>query len=433
MIDGRVSPAQVTAADVAGPAQTVSGIEAGAEQPAAGANDAEYSVDFGEGDQRTMSVPAIVEAYNNGVVTAETYVWTDGMPDWAQLGDVPELVDALHAAAQGPASELQSGDMASPASGASSPWSGRTASAAERAATAGSAGAATDLFGGYASAGSEEDVTTSLPQETPAPAGAHTGARNESSVLFSLSALTASAGSSPPSAAAPSSTFSAAPGRGRDAEDSGLIDLAALTAGGATKLGAPTNPDDSGMLGAPLTIAAPLGAPAPPPVAAAPLDLGPLEYPKGPSKGPYVIGGSIVIAALVVAAVFLLKPEPEPVVTQPAIITQPAPVPTPEPEPQPAATATSTAAPPSTGVAEEGEPDAGADKKVVRRTAPRSSPRSTRSSGSTKASSGTSSKSSGSSSQSSSGSSAPAAKPATKCGCPPGDLKCAMRCAATGG
>src|SRR6185295_10545085 len=101
------------------------------------------------------------------------------------------------------------------------------AAAVPRAARTGSGrGSATDLFGGIDKAGSEEDVMTSAPQPSAAAAPAlATGARNESSVLFSLSALTASGpiggssrGSSPPAAA-----------DSKGGEDSGLIDLKALT------------------------------------------------------------------------------------------------------------------------------------------------------------------------------------------------------------
>src|SRR3954471_10194734 len=37
-----------------------------------------WSVSVGEGDQRAMRMDEIVEAYNGGVITAETFVWKDG-------------------------------------------------------------------------------------------------------------------------------------------------------------------------------------------------------------------------------------------------------------------------------------------------------------------------------------------------------------------
>jgi hypothetical protein len=91
---------------------------------------------------------------------------------------------------------------------------------AARRAPGGRAGGA-DLFRGAAQAGGEEEVLTSAPHGAPQqfegdkPA-ATTGARNENSVLFSLSALTSKGSERPP----------AVPG----AEASGLIDIRQLSA-----------------------------------------------------------------------------------------------------------------------------------------------------------------------------------------------------------
>src|SRR5690606_34708426 len=83
VIDGNVSPANVYAAD---------GGTGGADQPAAAPAAAQapgsgtvYSVDLGENDQRQMAVADIVQAYNAGMITAETYVWADGFADWTAL------------------------------------------------------------------------------------------------------------------------------------------------------------------------------------------------------------------------------------------------------------------------------------------------------------------------------------------------------------
>ena len=416
MIDGRVSPAQIYAADGASAGQLTPASSAPMEETAS-TGAAEYSVDFGEGDQRSMTLSAIVDAYNTGSVTADTYVWADGMADWTPLGEVSEIVESLHAAAS-------SAGGSESAPGGASPWGqGANPSVVERAAVAATAPVAkTDLFGGYASAGSEEDVTTSLPQDTPAPTAAQTGARNESSVLFSLSALTASAGSSPPAAlvqpTAPTGIASLGMhGSSRDAgEDSGLIDLAALT---AQTGGQPLGSEDSGMFGAPLGIAAPLGAPIPSPALAGPaFDTGPLEYPKNNNKTAFIIGGAIVLAAVVVGGMFAFKSEPEAVVQPAPIITTPAPAPTPEPEPT--AAATSTAAPPTTGVADDGAPDAG--KAATPKKPPRGGGWKPRTN-TTKPPTGGAAKPEVPK---------PPAPAKSKCSCPPGDLKCAMRCAAKG-
>src|SRR4051812_32008040 len=67
-----------------------------------GAADA-WLVSVGEGDQRTMKLAEVIDAYNTGVVTGETYVWKDGMTDWVPLSDAPEIVSALNSAATAPA------------------------------------------------------------------------------------------------------------------------------------------------------------------------------------------------------------------------------------------------------------------------------------------------------------------------------------------
>src|SRR5690606_2216519 len=91
------------------------------------------------------------------------------------LLEVPELAALLSPAAGG-------GDAA-----ASVPVTSRAASG--RAATSGRSG---DLFGGLAAAGSENDPGLAAPHAVPAADSLRpTGARNESSVLFSLDALKA--------------------------------------------------------------------------------------------------------------------------------------------------------------------------------------------------------------------------------------------------
>jgi predicted Zn finger-like uncharacterized protein len=179
----------------------------------------EYAVDIADNDQRNMTVHQIVGAYNEGLVTADTYIWKEGMADWQTLAEVKAVADALHAAAR------------------------PVAPAAVRRADHGGA----DLFGRIESAGGEDDITTSAPEPS---FSAGTGARNESSVLFSLSALTGSE-----AAAAP---VGGGGKRGRSsADDSGLIDLTALTA--AEGAGAGGYGTAASAYGASPLISAPLG------------------------------------------------------------------------------------------------------------------------------------------------------------------------------
>ena len=233
VIDGMTTPASVYIGDSSSPAAggapqeaaegsggrpSFASPAAAASEPVGPAAD-EYAVDIADNDQRNMTIHQIVGAYNEGLISADTYIWKEGMADWQTLAEVKAVADALHAAARpAPAAAVRRTDH----------------------------GATADLFGRIATAGSEDDITTSAPEQS---FSAGTGARNESSVLFSLSALTGSG----------ESTASPAGGgkRGRTADDSGLIDLTALTAaegGGGGGYGA-----SASAFGASPLISAPLG------------------------------------------------------------------------------------------------------------------------------------------------------------------------------
>lgn len=411
VIDGKASPPNVYTA--AGEATAEASEEAGDSQAAG----LQFTVDFGEGDQRTMSVPEVLEAYNAGQITQDTYLWADGFADWKPLSEVDEVVSALSAAAPAPAA----------AAPAAASWASAAASPARAAARSGGRAApAADLFGGIEAAGGEDEVATSAPDPSASRGGGlglgaassstanGTGSRNESSVLFSLSALTSAA--SRPSSRPIASAVSASGAATRD--DSGLIDLKALTAAAtksessaAAPLVAPLGL--SPLAAPPLGIAAPfgggLGAPA--------ADYG---TPAARNKNGLYIGGGIAVAAIAaVAIVFMLRPPPPAPAPAPVVA---APVATPAPTPEPAApapAADTTATPPSTGVAAaEDAPKTPTSKAAgtVKRPASGSGSTTTKKAGSTAAPAET-----------------PAAAPKPKrnpCGCASGDLQCAMRCAA---
>ena len=341
VIDGRVEPPSISLAGVEG--------NAGAVASAGGAPQPEFTVDFAENDQRTLALSDVVAAYNAGQVTAETFVWSEGMSDWTPLGQVPAIVDALNVAASQPSHP----EPASVRTVSSPPQPATTAARATM-----KGGASHDLFGRLANAGSEEDVATSQGGGyDPHPAAQTTGARNESSVLFSLSALTASTKSKPAFVPSASASVSSA------LDDSGLIDLKALAsqasateaAAAASPLGAP--------LGAPLGVAPPLGmaplgglgaplggAPfgAPFGGGASPFSAADLAMPRQKSKTGLFIGGGIALAAIIVAAAIALRPEPPPP-PAPEQLPMPKVTHTAEPTPPPS----SEAKPPATGTAEE--------------------------------------------------------------------------------
>jgi predicted Zn finger-like uncharacterized protein len=274
VIDGTASPAKVYIGDAnaaisaSGPPQDMGLGDAiagpGSSPPAPGGGDPvgpahdEYAVDIADNDQRNMTIHQIIGAYNEGMITADTYIWKEGMADWQTLAEVREVASALHAAA-------------------------RPAAATPAAVRRGEHNSSADLFGRIHTAGGEDDITTSAP-EPAASMTAGTGARNESSVLFSLSALTGTA--------APVAAPSAPTKRGRS-DDSGLIDLQALTSGEA-------NPGLGGYGATPNAFGA------------SPLISAPLGGVSGPALGGLAPGygrrsgnKGLIIAALALAAVII--------------------------------------------------------------------------------------------------------------------------------
>jgi predicted Zn finger-like uncharacterized protein len=220
-----------------------------------------WSVNLSETDSRTMSTEEIVAAYASGVITADAFVWKDGMGDWVPLLEselAPLLAPPAQQAAAGGA---RGGGMAV----FTAP--NQAAQVSRPAATAKVQPNTHDLFGSLDTAGSE-DVATSAPSVPQAGSSAYddgklTGARNENSVLFSLDAL--KAGFSP-SAPATAKSSPKAPGK---------------SGGTAARPQQPSNPDDpfgmsaaSGLMGGGALFGADnqalINAPAPPPPAAAP-------------------------------------------------------------------------------------------------------------------------------------------------------------------
>jgi GYF domain 2 len=234
----------------------------------------EYAVDIADNDQRNMTIHQIVGAYNEGLVTADTYIWKEGMPDWQTLAEVREVASALHAAARPMAAAVRRPEH----------------------------GGSKDLFGSIDTAGGEDDITTSAP-EPPPGFTAGTGARNESSVLFSLSALTGSAEST--------TTASGGQKRGRGtSDDSGLIDLQALTA--AEAAGGGGFGGSAGGYGASPLIGAPLGGVSGPAMGAS---LASGYGRRSGSRLGLIIGAVALAGVIIVGAAFVVNKggaDPEP-------------------------------------------------------------------------------------------------------------------------
>lgn len=267
------------------------------------AADNAWTLNVAEGDQRTLNVDEVIAAYRSGAVTDETFCWRDGMGDWLPLREIQELygVCAANAVAAPPP----------PGFGGANGGAAEAAPAARR--VAGRAGV--DLFSSAAQAGGEDEVMTSapagMPQARPAAAAPAiddkmTGERNENSVLFSLSALTAKGPAAKPTA----------PG----AEASGLIDIRQLSAQLHSSDDKKKNRLDDIMnlagggafspsLGGPI-----LAAPAVQEYTAPEEVAAPAAAQQGKGRGVVIaaaLGGLVVIAGAIGTAVTMMKSKPE--------------------------------------------------------------------------------------------------------------------------
>jgi predicted Zn finger-like uncharacterized protein len=390
VVDGTAAPS----ANGASSPPAAAPAPAPASAPSAESQDANpWHVNVAENDQRTMTLPELVDAYNTGVVTQDTFIWTEGMEDWKALGEVDVVVSALHesaaaAAAQqgvgvgaravsppteasngfaheaaalprmtteestdastrvyepaGAAAAFSSFEPAVEAPAPAAPVAAAPASSpraeARRAAVARRENRGRDLFASRAEEGPGAfDVQTSAPSlSRPPPAiddpSKRTGERNENSVLFSLAVLTQNADQRAPTADSGAS------------DDSGLIDLKALAA--KTESMRPSaGSADASVFSAPFggmqQLSAPIGA----------IDA-PLGEAQGKSRTPlYVVlaiagvllvgGGGMILGARVMGA----GPAPMP---SASALAMPSATASASAEPEPSATASATASAAST-------------------------------------------------------------------------------------
>jgi len=368
-----------------------------AESPKAQAPVVEVSfvVGFTDDRQESHTLSQIVDMYSAGEIDDEVLVWKDGMADWLSPFDVPEIAAAMHkrgvmrrvpgsgisavaddeptvvgrspfedqeaalalAAATAPVvapATVVAAAFASPRPAASTaPMAAKplaaaapvvAAAAAPVAAKAAAArrtekrAGAVDLFGAVADAGSEADASLDFGSSEE-PAHKMTGARNESSVLFSLDALTkpdAKANQKQKSRDKEEDRQATAALFGGDGVPDSLLNL-----GGGGGLAALAAPDFT----KPVTAAA-----VEPIRLAAPVDI-PNEAPPKKKGGVVILLGSFIALAAVAGGAFLMmkkQPAAETPATTPSAETKTA---TPGLPSTPEATTSSSAAEPSTAAA----------------------------------------------------------------------------------
>ncbi|HEX9297333.1 MAG TPA: zinc-ribbon domain-containing protein [Polyangiaceae bacterium] len=407
----------------------------GSSPPPAVSEDA-WLASVAEGDQRTMQMQDVIDAYNSGVITGDTYLWKEGMGDWLPLSEIAEIVEALNRANAEATSSSGSGDnYNAPAGGygaAQSPPVAYSPPAAAVAARRETGRGRSDLFGG---APVEEEVATSAAPQAHARAAASplgvgssaastqssgtglTGARDEHSVLFSLSTLTGAAKAGPStSSSTPSSTsssssspvFSTASSASSSSlssssssssstmaknDDSGLIDLNALAKAQQAKAAAESMPP-------------PVAAPTPFlfPAALGNVETYQPEVQKKKSMRLLIGGGAAAFVLIIAIALFAggSKEAPLPAAAPSATA----------PEPEVTAAATAEPAPVDSAAA-------AASAKAAKKAAGGSRP-------AAKAPAG------GGAKPEAPAAPAPPPKPKSPCGCGPSDLQCQIRCSAVG-
>lgn len=213
-------------------------MSAGSGDPSEAPPPGAWTVNVSDADQRTMTLEEIVDTYNAGFITEDAFVWRAGMSDWVALMQVEEIRSAIEsgeatkvvkpaalratarrAAANPPTPVTYSGPSAPPRARLD-PTPPKTveyappapslplAPAPARVRDGGRHGGQ-DLFGAIATAGSEQELLRSSSMPLESYAEKPTGARNESSVLFSLNTL--KAGVATPASAPPRGITAAPP------------------------------------------------------------------------------------------------------------------------------------------------------------------------------------------------------------------------------
>jgi predicted Zn finger-like uncharacterized protein len=291
-----------------------------------------------------------------GEISAETYIWKEGLADWVKIATLSEFADGAQAAANGasPAANPFGGEPGGLFAGAPSNGSAPAADVFSSPTGGGGGRAGGDLFAAPMAAASSDNGATAVSlgggyggggYEASLPAasgggGGLTGQRHENSVLFSLSNLEALAKPSHSQAPLPVARGSAgqAPSAATTTEGSGLIDIRAMA---NMTLGASSNRSDSRGSDLP-AFSAPQFSPV------APVLLAPSSSVPRYFIPAAIVFGLLVIGLAIMSVKLLSRPEAPTVVVAPPVAAPAAGAPGAK---APAGAAAPSAAPAATGTA----------------------------------------------------------------------------------
>lgn len=249
-----------------------------------------WSVSVTDDDQRELNTSQVIAAFRAGQFSDATFIWKEGMGDWLPLLDVPEFQSLRQPVAKpfaagiprpaaGAAAVAAAPRVAAPQVAALQVVAPQVAQPAARVSMLPKPRTLTrDLF---STASTQEEETAPAPSPFAATSADATGARNESSVLFSLDALKRQSVPAPPPQKAADDPF-------------GLGNLGASGGGmgGFGGTGALFSPDAHALLTAPSVAPPPSVAVARPGVAA--FEIAPPPKKKSPMIW---IGAAVVLLA----------------------------------------------------------------------------------------------------------------------------------------
>lgn len=198
-----------------------------------GGGGAEWHLAIGGEQVGPFTPEEVAQKFQAGEINGNTHVWKEGFSDWMLLSTVPDFAHLTEGqgGADNEATNLYSG---TPKPAAADPFGEVSSSSADDlfgSAPAAQSNPASDPFGQDDPFGGDSASAASLAMPVQnSPTSSMTGARSESSVLFSLTNLQALAlGSKDAKPQAASASQKAAPSTTSNTEGSGLIDIRSMS------------------------------------------------------------------------------------------------------------------------------------------------------------------------------------------------------------